>query len=487
MLPVIWIDIEDVMVHLHWWARPSGIQRLSYETARAMVEIAGEQRIRFVRHAPGGFVTLGFAELRDAFAAAVAGDTRGDRRLAAASAHSATEESDPAAQVPSGLRRLWRHAKAKLPTDVRMALLEVLLPQWAALRAMPPLLRTALRTSSAARRSLGTETTGGVAAAMAPGDVLFGLAAPWSSEHMQHATAAVRDRGVRYATLVYDMIPVVRPEFAGVSVARRFGAWAQGLLPLADVTMAISHATRRDIEGYAARDGFALRAPVRVVPLGTGFPSVPASAADAESAPDEPYVLCVSTIEVRKNHLLLFRAWRRLIDTMPQGQVPLLVFAGSMGWLVDDLMQQLRNSAFLDGRIRVIEAPSDAMLEVLYRGAMFTVYPSHYEGWGLPVVESLAFGTPCLAADASSMPEAGGDLARYFCPDDVGDVTRQIRALIDNPQELAAWRDEVRARFRPVPWHRTAEAILAAIDSATALPTATAPAPAPMDEAAHPV
>ena len=479
MPPVIWIDIEDIMVHLHWWARPSGIQRLSYETARALVEIAGEQRIRFVRHAPEGFVALGFTELRDAYAAAVAGAARADRNPPAASARTAIEEADPAAQVPSGLRKVWRRAKAQLPADVQMALLDVLLPQWAALRAVPRLLRIVSR----GRRNRVTAATSVEAAAMAAGDVLFGLAAPWSSQHMQRATAAVRDHGLRYATLVYDMIPVVRPEFAGVSVARRFSAWAGGMLPLADLTMAISHATRRDIEGYAARDGFTLRAPVRVVPLGTGFPSVPASAADAAAVPDERYVLCVSTIEVRKNHLLLFRAWRRLIDTLPHGQVPLLVFAGSMGWLVDDLMQQLRNSAFLDGRVRVVEAPSDGMLEALYRGAMFTVYPSHYEGWGLPVVESMAFGTPCLAADTSSMPEAGGDLARYFRPDNVGDATRQIRALIDNPQELSAWRDAVRARFRPVPWHRTAEAILAAIDSATALPVATAP----MDEATHPV
>jgi len=114
---------------------------------------------------------------------------------------------------------------------------------------------------------------------------------------------------------------------------------------------------------------------------------------------------------------------------------------------------------------------------------MFTVYPSHYEGWGLPVVERLAFGTPCLAADASSMPEAGGDLARYFRPDDVGGATRQIRALIDNPQELAAWRDAVRARFRPLPWRRTAEAILAAIDSATSAPAISTP----LDDAARPV
>jgi glycosyltransferase involved in cell wall biosynthesis len=175
-------------------------------------------------------------------------------------------------------------------------------------------------------------------------------------------------------------------------------------------------------------------------------------------------VLCVSTIEVRKNHLLLFRAWRRLVEEMPAGTVPKLVFAGGIGWLVDDLMQQMRNAAFLGGLVEVVESPSDAQLAALYRGAMFTVYPSHYEGWGLPVVESHDFGTPVVCADNTSLPEAGGDLARYFEADSVGDAVRVIRGLLEDPAGLAAWRAVVQTRFRPVAWRETAAAMLAAVD-----------------------
>jgi len=189
-----------------------------------------------------------------------------------------------------------------------------------------------------------------------------------------------------------------------------------------------------------------------------------------------PYILFVSTIEIRKNHALLFRAWRRLLDDIGPDRLPILVFAGAIGWIVDDLMQQIRNAGFLGGKLLIIESPSDATLEALYRNALFTVYPSHYEGWGLPVVESHAFGTPCLAARATSLPEAGGTLARYFTPDDPADLCRAIRHLIDNPADLDAWRAELRATFRPTPWHATAEAILAAID-----------APPPIDEPIPPV
>ncbi|MCX7379413.1 MAG: glycosyltransferase family 1 protein [Alphaproteobacteria bacterium] len=466
MSPVIWIDVEDVQMHLTFRGRPTGIQRLAFEAARALVEMAGTERVRFLRHAAGdrGFYEVPFATLSDAYRAAVTEAARKDLAWQPAAVAAATEEAGPSAQAPGILRRIWRKLGGLLPGEVRMAVLDILLHQWAAVRAVPKLVRTVRK---ARWRADPTAPVVRVAeAAMAPGDVLFGIAAPWSEEHMSRAEAACRDRGVRYATLVYDMIPVVRPEFCVVSVTRRYRTWAERMLPLADVPMAISQATRIDMEMFAARDGIALRAPVRVVPVGTGFPSIPQASAEAGSSmvPDEPFILFVSTIEVRKNHQLLLRVWRRLLETMPPENVPLLVLAGGIGWLVGDLMQQLRNAAFLDGRVEVVDSPSDAQLALLYRDAMFTVYPSHYEGWGLPVVESHYFGTPVVCADNTSLPEAGGDLARYFDADSVGDAVRVIRGLLEDPAGLDAWRAEVRARFRPVEWRETAAAMLAAVD-----------------------
>jgi glycosyltransferase involved in cell wall biosynthesis len=449
-------------VHFSRGARPTGIQRLAFEAARALVAAAGERRVRFLRHLPGngGFYQVPYATLEAAYAAATSAPTAGSVCIAGSSG----ANSDPSAQASGAVRRAWHGIGNRMPGDVRAALLDVLLPVWSAARAVPRLARAAARAQwRAPRQSGGTRAQ--PEADMAPGDVLFGLAAPWHAQHMARATAACARHGMRYATLVYDLIPVMRPEFAVVALGRRYREWARTMMPVCDVPLAISHATRRDLEAFAAREGFRLRAPVTVVPVGSTFPDVPP---DATAAPREPYVLCVSTIEVRKNHLLLFRAWRRLVEEMPRGTVPKLVLAGGIGWLVDDLLQQMRNAAFLDGRIEIVDSPSDAALAALYRGAMFSVYPSHYEGWGLPVVESHAFGTPVVCADATSLPEAGGTLARYFEADSVGDATRVIRELIENPAELAAWRAELRASFRPVPWRETAEAILRAIDASPA-------------------
>jgi glycosyltransferase involved in cell wall biosynthesis len=459
----IWIDVEDVAVHLHRGARPTGIQRLAFEAARAMVQREGAERIRFLRHAPGGdgFYEVPFAVLEAAYESAVSASSAG---AVSVGDGAQGRGGDPSTLVPAGLRRAWHRLGDRMPGEVRTALVDVLVPLWASARALGRLPRAAWTARwRAPRRGDGGRSLAG--AEMAAGDVLLGLAAPWGSQHMARALAARERHGLRYAMLIYDLIPVMRPEFSVAALTRRYREWARAMMPVCDVPMAISQATRRDVERFAAREGFALRAPVAVVPVGTGFPAGPPHGAMQPAVPGEPFVLCVSTIEVRKNHLLLFRVWRRLVEEMPQGMVPKLVLAGGIGWLVDDLMQQMRNSGFLDGRIEVVDSPTDAMLAALYRGAMFTVYPSHYEGWGLPVAESHGFGTPVVCADATSLPEAGGSLARYFEADSVGDATRVIRALIEDPAGLAAWRAEVRARFRPVAWHETAAAILAAIDA----------------------
>jgi glycosyltransferase involved in cell wall biosynthesis len=150
---------------------------------------------------------------------------------------------------------------------------------------------------------------------------------------------------------------------------------------------------------------------------------------------------------------------------MPAASVPTLVFAGQVGWRVSDLMRQLHKSRFLDGKIILVESPTDEELEALYKGCLFTVFPSFYEGWGLPVTESLAFGRPCIISKTSSLPEAGGSLARYIDPDNTTDAYKVIRETIQDQAGLREWRDRVRRKFRPIEWSQSARAVLQALDA----------------------
>ena len=131
--------------------------------------------------------------------------------------------------------------------------------------------------------------------------------------------------------------------------------------------------------------------------------------------------------------------------------------------MVSDLLRQLENTRWLGGRVRLIRDPSDTELRALYDGCLFTLVPSWFEGWGLPVSESLAAGKPCLASSATALPEAGGALCRYFDPGSANAAFQQVAALLDAPGELLAWQERVRREFRATSWDVAARCVLAQI------------------------
>ena len=130
----------------------------------------------------------------------------------------------------------------------------------------------------------------------------------------------------------------------------------------------------------------------------------------------------------------------------------------------------LKNTCWLNGKILLIDSPSDSELATLYEDCMFTIYPSFYEGWGLPVTESHAYGAPCISSNRTSLPEAGGDLALYFDPDHLVEAVRTVRQMIENPIALQAWRERVAREFKPVAWTESAQAIITQLQCAGGVP-----------------
>lgn len=452
--PTLWLDVEDLFEYAFNQSRPSGIQRLSFELYRALAA-EGAPAPRFCRHDRIGHT------MREVEWPAV------ERLFAGLTGRHPAPPPSPDVALPRPAGRL-RHYAARLPPDIRLPLGDAVRAQQAslgaALRAMRGVGAAWRRRSATPTEQPGVVAPSGadLASACGPGDVLLALGSPWSrADYADVVGRLQRKTGMRFGLLVYDLIPLLRPEFCDQHLVRIFSAWYSSVLPLADRVFTISRATAADVSAFAAHRGLALRSPPQPLPIGTGF-----SAAEPGSPAPLPagltpgsYALAVSTIEARKNHVLLFRAWRRLLETRPAASVPKLVFAGRVGWMVADLMQQIANTRNLDGHLMLVTEPSDAELASLYRGCRFTLFPSLYEGWGLPITESLSFGKPCLASDRTSMPEAGGALARYADPENVGAWTDAIGRLIDDPQDLAAWEARVRREFVPVPWSATAAAL----------------------------
>jgi glycosyltransferase involved in cell wall biosynthesis len=151
------------------------------------------------------------------------------------------------------------------------------------------------------------------------------------------------------------------------------------------------------------------------------------------------YALCVSTLEPRKKIAELLRAWdqlpRRLRESTP------LVLAGGKGWLNEALHEQIRGGVEAGWLIHLGFVP-EPLLPALFAGSSLFLYPSIYEGFGLPPVEAMASGVPVIVADSSCLPEVCGDAAAYVEPDDIDGFEAAIaRALTDS-----GWRESARTR-----------------------------------------
>ena len=156
----------------------------------------------------------------------------------------------------------------------------------------------------------------------------------------------------------------------------------------------------------------------------------------------------VSTIEPRKGHRLVLKIWNRLLqERIPQTLDVTLLLVGRPGWMVDDLLEKL---ATID-RIRILNNISDRELGRLYDQADFCIYPSEYEGYGLPVVEALARGKAVLASNVGVVPELKTSLLQPLPPNDEHAWYEAIKSWLAKPRVLDGASD-----FRHPTWDEAA-------------------------------
>ncbi|CDX55514.1 hypothetical protein MPL1032_20146 [Mesorhizobium plurifarium] len=269
-------------------------------------------------------------------------------------------------------------------------------------------------------------------------------------------------RNISVKLLLFDLIPIVVRQFSESGAAQNFAACLHYLLWSCDHFFCISDSTARDLRRYADVCGY-LPIPeskVEVCRLGparfvhdTGpdageDPRIPGS----ERLDPGKFVLFVSTIESRKNHDFAYHLWRRLAAKHGVEVFP-LVFAGKLGWDTDSLMRRISQDPVIGGRHIVhFDNVSDDQLRWLYANCAFTIFPSHYEGFGMTVAESLAFGKPCIASVGSSIEEAGQGVADHI---DTLDGVAWLKKIEQYMFDLGALEDKSKAiqiAYKPYAW-----------------------------------
>ena len=181
------------------------------------------------------------------------------------------------------------------------------------------------------------------------------------------------------------------------------------------------------------------------------------------------YLLSLGSIQPRKNLARLIEAYALLRSSRAGDQLPQLVIAGKRGWL-DNEIQRAAQRENRNESIKFIGYVPEKDLPALYSAAICFVYPSFFEGFGLPVLEAMQCGTPVIAGNRTSLPEVAGAAALLFDPFDAGALAEAIERIIHNPDTRAELRAKGLERARIFSWTATARLTLQAYERALRKP-----------------
>ncbi len=262
-------------------------------------------------------------------------------------------------------------------------------------------------------------------------------------------------RAARAILTVHDLSFLRLPWCAEPSLQRYLSRAVRRSVGRADLILADSENTRRDVISLLGVE------PERVEVLyaGVGERFRPASPAEKAAVrakyrlPDR-FILSVGTIEPRKNYSQLIRAYALLFEDLGEA-APHLVIAGQKGWLYEEVFSTLEETG-LGERVLFAGYVADEDLPALYSAAEVLVFPSFYEGFGLPPLEAMACGTPVVASDAPCLPEVLGDAALFVSPRSPESIASAVRRLLRDEELRAMLREKGFRRAAEFTWDKAA-------------------------------
>lgn len=298
----------------------------------------------------------------------------------------------------------------------------------------------------------------------AAGDTLLNIGSSWINPTYNDFIRREKARsGLRYVILLYDCNPYSVPQFHTEEAVKRFCAWAEDTVGIADRVLTISRYSQGDLLRFMEERQLPQKTPVVVRLADRMAPPQRTTTGRADLAPlfaSGNYILTISSIAPSKNHVVVVQAFKLL-----RGRgvaLPPILWGGVVirPEAVDALLESDPQLAASIVRAGILDEDD---LKLAYQHSRFTIFPSKFEGWGLPVAESLQFGKVCLASNATSIPEIGGALVDYFPPDDPEQLAALIERYLDDAN-LAAREAEIASGFRPTTWADTVREMLAALD-----------------------
>jgi len=432
----ILIDLTDLEL---WNGNHGGTQRVVYNISRYfyLAQVSLEQEVEFMTFSDrdGAFHTADFSGIYE----------KVESHRAATDVYSNPGLSRKA--------RLKHRLRPYVPEKIRKSK-----------RARQIVIRSAsigLRLSKQARRApkrAKSLSKSSERVAFQKDDIVLILGKPWDNLKIQETLSRQRNVvGFKLVQVVYDLIISLQPQLHHPSLFTPYTQNMFNAISDSDLLLPISKSSAQDLKKFCKL--LNLQVPkTAVIRLGDEtVDNLEDNLVKPDARIKDRFIACIGTIEIRKNHMLLYYAYK--LGLKKGLDLPQLVVVGSRGWLSGDFQYLVENDPALKDKIVILDNVNDTGLQWIYKDCLFTVYPSLYEGWGLPVAESLAYNTFCIASDSSSIPEIAGDLIDYFSPYSADEcleklMTYQDKTERDKKTELLA------KHYRPTTWQETSEHLL---------------------------
>lgn len=276
---------------------------------------------------------------------------------------------------------------------------------------------------------------------------------PFDVLHCPDFVAAPSDRPT--VITIHDLSYLKVPEYAHPNLARYLTRAVPRAVERASAVIAVSQAIAGDIAAaYPAALGKIVTIPHGVDPIFRQQASAKVAAVLDQIGLRSPYVTIVGTVEPRKNHLGVLQAFERVHAVRPDLS---LLIAGRPGWLSDDIMAAIREASATLPIIHRADL-SDDQLTAAVAGSLALIYPSWYEGFGLPVAEAMACGTAVITSHGGALEEVAGDAALLVDPASVEGMAEAMIRLYDDPALRQRLVERGISRVQSLTWERAATA-----------------------------
>lgn len=277
-----------------------------------------------------------------------------------------------------------------------------------------------------------------------------------------------RERGVVTSQTFYDFTPFLLPQFHIPQTSAGYAPFFEFVSEHYDQIVYGGRTARRDGLAIQAENNW--RSPVSDF-IEFGADIALSNRTVAESTPEEDravleslgitgkFIMTVGTIEPRKNHEMLYKAYLHILERDKLKEPLQMLFIGHKGWQSTDFLTMFNADERIKGKVMHL-TPSDEQLDVLYRHCAFTLLASFYEGWSLTLPESLGYNKFCLVSDVDPLRETGGDLVEYVHPLDTYAWAERIEHYANSPAELKKRSAKIQRGWKAKTWEQSASDLI---------------------------